>query len=414
MMKVKILPTGHSQSITTLSVQARQIDIDVAQLPVEVEFVEEVVIVEQPVEPIVTEPPTNTASVVITAIAKLTKQTGTHRMSTSNGFAGSGTVEDLAENLRNFGIEVSFENDVMIFTNTTSQNIEITMQAQGRSGKPYVPIEQENTSIQLDSKNASFQLSVNNKIPSVARLSHSNRLYNLNVSNGYSSRPRFVIYDDTFVKAGIHAYMDNGQFVLSNRTPEEITVEFSTYDKDFVPIEQANKTIQLSGKTVRLTLGAYKDVDFFNQQATVLPMLNSTIIPDNEYVMSYRVNGTEIKQITVNRSETNAQTSLANVMSYERLISGSLSTEGSHSFSDDEATIRPFLASYSLPIQGASSNHSKFIRHAHFYIEFLLTDNAEHDLVKETFGQNTTLHSYAIVDWLDYQSESANTQPIVS
>lgn len=93
-----------------------------------------------------------------TSVAKLTKQTGTHSISTSNGFAGTGTIEELAENLRHFGIEVSYEDEIMIFTNTTSDHIHVTLQAQGRSGKVYELIEQDNMTIKFAEKNASFIL----------------------------------------------------------------------------------------------------------------------------------------------------------------------------------------------------------------------------------------------------------------
>lgn len=95
---------------------------------------------------------------VATPVAKLTKQTGTHSIHTSNGFSATGTIEELAENLRNFGIELSVQDDVMIFTNTLEQEVSINIKAQGRSGKTYVAIEQENTHIDLDGKNAEFKL----------------------------------------------------------------------------------------------------------------------------------------------------------------------------------------------------------------------------------------------------------------
>lgn len=158
-MKIKIVPTGSNAPSFMFATAETQAEVNLSQLPVEIDFLsissggthDDAHLIANPdVEPEV--------NVVITPVARLTKQTGTHSISTSNGFAGSGTIEELAENLRNFGIEVGFENDVMIFTNTTSQDIQISMQAQGRSGKLYVPIEQENTSIQLDSKNAMFRL----------------------------------------------------------------------------------------------------------------------------------------------------------------------------------------------------------------------------------------------------------------
>lgn len=353
-----------------------------------------------------------------TPVAKLTKQTGTHSITTSNGFTGTGTIDELADNLRNFGIELSVQDDVMIFTNTLEQEISISIQAQGRSGKNYVAIEQENTHIDLVGKNAEFKLTAvivatNDVIPSVARLSHGNNLYNLRVSNGYSTKPRFSISTSDFVKAGIHAYIENGQLVLSNRTPEEITVNLSTYDAEFIAIEQDNKTVQINAKSVNLTLGAYRGVDFNNQRAKALPLLTDIIIPSGRYAVSYRVNDGEVKTIVNFANQTNAQNILANVLYYEGLMSEKLVSNGAYSSNDEESRMRPFLVNYQKSLQGADFNHPKFIRNAHFKIEFVLTNAEEHDFVNDfvklAFGKNTAIHSYAIVNWINTPVVSASS-----
>lgn len=355
---------------------------------------------------------------VATPVAKLTKQTGTHSIHTSNGFSATGTIEELADNLRNFGIELSVQDDVMMFTNTLEQEVSINIQAKGRSGKTYVAIEQENTHIDLDGKNAEFKLTAvivaTNDVPSVARLSHGNNLYNLRVNNGFSTKPRFSISISEFVKAGIHAYVENGQLVLSNRTPEEITVDLSTYDAEFMAVEQANKTVQINGKSVRLTLGAYRGVDFNHQQAIALPLLTDIIIPEGRYAVSYRVNDGEIKTVLSNSmGQVTAQNILANVMYYERLMPENLVSNGTYSSNDEESRIRPFLVDYQKSLQSADSNHPNFIRHAHFKIEFLLTENAEHDFehdfVKLAFGKNTEIHSYAIANWINTPINSSSS-----
>lgn len=135
-MELEIKETGSTAQATVLKTTAKALAIALSQVPIQIQY---------------SEP-------VATPVAKLTKQTGTHSISTSNGFAGNDNIDAILANLANFGIEVSIDNDVMIFKNTTSQDIQISLQAQGRSGKQYVEIEQENTSIVIDGKNVSFTL----------------------------------------------------------------------------------------------------------------------------------------------------------------------------------------------------------------------------------------------------------------
>lgn len=100
----------------------------------------------------------DTTTINITPTAKLTKQTGTHSISTSNGFTGTGTLDELSIALRDYLIDVNLDGQDMVFTNHNAQLVNISINAQGRSGKNYVAIEQENTSIQLDGKNVTFSL----------------------------------------------------------------------------------------------------------------------------------------------------------------------------------------------------------------------------------------------------------------
>lgn len=403
MSKVKIMPQNFTGDVRQISVTGQQATFSEQDLPCEFVFNQETTVQPPTIDIIADDGSLEPVVMHLTPVAKLTKQTGTHQITTSNGFSATGTIDELADNLRNFGIELSVQDDVMIFTNTLEQEVLINIQAQGRSGKNYVAIEQENTSILLDGKNVVFQLAAvivatNDVIPSVARLSHGNNLYNLRVSNGYSTKPRFSISTSDFVKAGIHAYIENGQLVLSNRTPEEITVNLSTYDAEFVTVEQENKTVQINAKSVNLTLGAYRGVDFSQQQGSLLPLLNHIRIPEaNGYKMSYRINDGPIETQTFNSIGAEAQVILANQSS----MMGGLFSNGHYSFGDEESRIRPFLLWYNHSLRGADRNHPNFIRHAHFKVEFLLTENAEYDFVKLAFGQNTAFHSYAIANWIN-------------
>lgn len=281
-MELEIKETGSTAQATILKTTATALAIALSQVPIQIQY---------------SEP-------VATPVAKLTKQTGTHSISTSNGFAGNDNIDAILANLSSFGIEVSIDNDVMIFTNTTSQDIEITMQAQGRSGKLYVPIEQENTSINIDGKNVSFTLKA-------------------------------------------------------------------------------------------------KQVDDI-EELVELPMLNHIVVPDNIYTISYRIDGGEVQ--TVNglvTSDTDAQTILVNLLAYSREINQHLAVNVGQG---------AFWANYNHPIQGAFTTHNHVIRTERHSIDFLLTPNAENDLIKLIFGKNIRLISHAVVNW-DYWGNNYTPMP---
>lgn len=136
MKKIKIVPKNSTADVNQMYSREQRVEIDKAQAPFELTM----------------------EKLVLTPVVRLSKQTGTHSISTDVGYAGNGSIDDLIDNLRNFGIDINVNGDDMVFTNRNSQPVTITLQAQGRSGRQYQRIPQENTSIDLDGKNATFTL----------------------------------------------------------------------------------------------------------------------------------------------------------------------------------------------------------------------------------------------------------------
>lgn len=136
MKKIKIVPKNSTADVNQIYSREQRVEIDKAQAPFELTM----------------------EKLVLTPVVRLSKQTGTHSISTDAGYNGNGSIDDLIDNLRNFGIDVNVDGDDMVFTNRNSQPVTITLQAQGRSGRQYQRIPQENTSIDLDGKNATFTL----------------------------------------------------------------------------------------------------------------------------------------------------------------------------------------------------------------------------------------------------------------
>ncbi|WLF84493.1 hypothetical protein [Moraxella sp. ZY210820] len=98
-------------------------------------------------------------SYIITNSMRLTKQTGRHRIRTSNGFDSVGTIDELAPQLLNYHINLIDKGDEMVFENTDySQDITVEIKAQGNSGKDYVATEQQNKSLVTNGRNAIFKL----------------------------------------------------------------------------------------------------------------------------------------------------------------------------------------------------------------------------------------------------------------
>lgn len=162
-MKIKITSaTGSTQDKEPKVIQVdsgtKSVEVDLKDLPVELQFTEQAN--ESPVvndSDTTLEIPSDSSA---TPIARLTKQTGTHLITTTNGFNQTGTMEELASALTAYpyNISLTFEDEVMIFENRNMEQIDVEITAQGRSGKTYVTVEQDNNAIALNGKNAKFRL----------------------------------------------------------------------------------------------------------------------------------------------------------------------------------------------------------------------------------------------------------------
>lgn len=129
--------------------EGQNIDVNLADLPVEVVFPERV-------EPVV-------SPIIITERAEINEQTsGQHTLTTSNGYNNTDNFRDLLNNFRfqasTYGLSVNQkETGEWVFVNVSDQQIDIRLEAVS-GGKKYTPIEQENTSIVIDGRNISFSL----------------------------------------------------------------------------------------------------------------------------------------------------------------------------------------------------------------------------------------------------------------
>nr|WP_252322626.1 hypothetical protein [Acinetobacter beijerinckii] len=117
------------------------------------------------------------------------------------------------------------------------------------------------------------------------------------------------------------------------------------------------------------------------------------VIPDvmAVYTYSYRINGGEIITTTENAGGAPSQTVFTNIMAYYGLFSELVTNDIGQ---------KAFRAKYGEPIRGGSITDPNFIQTQSNTIEFLLTENAEHDLIETIFGHSITLHSCAIVNWV--------------
>lgn len=137
MKKIKIVPKNSTADVNQIYSREQRVEIDKAQAPFELTM----------------------EKLVLTPVVRLSKQTGTHQiLANVDNFKGSGSFEDLVGALSSISVDLTFDGDDMVFTNRNSQPVTITLQAQGRSGRQYQRIQQENTSIDLDGKNATFTL----------------------------------------------------------------------------------------------------------------------------------------------------------------------------------------------------------------------------------------------------------------
>lgn len=108
----------------------------------------------------ITESRTKDEYLKISDYATLTLQTGRHSIKTSNGINVVGTIDEINTALSERGmiVIVNNEDNTMKFVNFNLENVLIEISAEGRSGKDYVPIEQDNTSIVTNGKSAQFIL----------------------------------------------------------------------------------------------------------------------------------------------------------------------------------------------------------------------------------------------------------------
>lgn len=159
-MKVTIAPaTGSTKETKVIQVDlgTKSVEVDLNDLPVELQFAEPTTgTTEDATTSTPFEIPSDSSA---TPITRLTKQTGTHLITTTNGFSQTGTMEELASALSSYGISLTFEGDeVMVFENQNFIKVDVEITAQGRSGRVYAPIEQDNNAVTLSNKNAKFRL----------------------------------------------------------------------------------------------------------------------------------------------------------------------------------------------------------------------------------------------------------------
>lgn len=128
-----------------------------------------------------------------------------------------------------------------------------------------------------------------------------------------------------------------------------------------------------------------------NCEATILE-IPDLIIPNigQQYQYSYRVNGGEIVTSNENAGGENAQIVITNILAYYGFFND-LVTNGTGK--------KAFRAKYGEPVKGGSLTDPNFVQAQSNTIELLLTEGAEHDLIKTIFGHAVTIHSCAIVDW---------------
>ncbi|GGI59361.1 hypothetical protein [Acinetobacter vivianii] len=128
-----------------------------------------------------------------------------------------------------------------------------------------------------------------------------------------------------------------------------------------------------------------------NCEPTILEIPALTI-PEvgKKYTYSYRVNGGNVITLEETAGGAPSQTVFTNILAYYGFFSDLVTSDTGP---------RAFRAKYGEPVKGGSRTDPNFIQAQSNTIEFLLTEGAEHDLIKTIFGQAVTIHSCAIVDW---------------
>ncbi|OTG68309.1 hypothetical protein B9T25_06405 [Acinetobacter sp. ANC 4470] len=185
----------------------------------------------------------------------------------------------------------------------------------------------------------------------------------------------------------------DGDFYCTNKSENFIRVKFKPLSGDYWGVKESNMnpTIDIDDEGVIQFCLAPKE--------SVEPVCIPTVlyVPDMtipeigmQYKYSYRVNGGAVITKNENAGGAPAKAVFVNILGY-------------YGFFDDLVTTnsgqKAFLAMQDLPIQGGSVDHPNFVQAQSNTIEFLLTPNAEHDLIQTIFGEDITLHSCALVNW---------------
>lgn len=182
----------------------------------------------------------------------------------------------------------------------------------------------------------------------------------------------------------------DGDFYCKNKSAIPLRIKLEPLDGEIWEIKESNTnpTIDINDEgVIQFCLAPFESVC----TPTMLYIPDMTIPEvENAYSYSYRINGGAVITKNENAGGALANTVFVNILGYYGFFNALVTTG---------TDIKAFLAKYDMPIQGGSIHHPNFVQTQSNTIEFLLTPNAEHDLIQTIFGEDITLNSCALVNW---------------